>query len=195
MGQRIIGLTGGIATGKSTVSHYLGNRYDLPVLDADIYARQAVEPDSAILAEIAQRYGSKILSQDGTLNRRQLGAIIFNDAGEKAWVERQIHPYVRRRFTKEMEQLATTETVVQVIPLLFEADLTEQVTEVWVVVCSEETQLARLMTRDLLSRDAAQARILNQWPLIKKVENADVVLNNDSTLLALSKQVDRALAN
>jgi dephospho-CoA kinase len=194
MGQRIIGLTGGIATGKTTVSRYLEEHHGLPVLDADVYARQAVEPDSEILAAITQRYGAKALNDDNTLNRRRLGDIVFNDPAERKWLEQQIHPFVRQRFSEEMEKLADVLVVVQAIPLLFEANLTDQVTEIWVVICSEATQLERLMARDALSEAAARARIENQWPLAQKAEMADITLTNESTLKELYKQVDKALA-
>jgi dephospho-CoA kinase len=193
MGQRIIGLTGGIATGKSTVSRYLAQHHGVPVLDADVYARQAVEPGSAILQAITQSYGSQILHSNSTLNRGKLAQIIFNNAAAKVWLENQIHPFVRQRFAEDMGEFVAAPTVVQVIPLLFEADLTDQVTEIWVVVCSEVTQLARLMARDQLSQEAAQVRIRNQWPIAEKAKRADVVLHNDSTLEALYQQVDCAL--
>jgi dephospho-CoA kinase len=193
MGQRIIGLTGGIATGKSTVSRYLAQHHGVPVLDADVYARQAVEPGSAILQAITQSYGSQILHSNSTLNRGKLAQIIFNNAAAKVWLENQIHPFVRQRFAEDMGEFIAAPTVVQVIPLLFEADLTDQVTEIWVVVCSEVTQLARLMARDQLSQEAAQVRIRNQWPIAEKAKRADVVLHNDSTLEALYQQVDCAL--
>ncbi|MDB9526726.1 dephospho-CoA kinase [Oscillatoria sp. CS-180] len=194
MGQRIIGLTGGIATGKSTVSRYLEARYGLPILDADAYARQAVAPGSKILTAIAERYSQSILNDDNTLNRSQLGQIIFNDAAEKLWVEQQIHPFVRQQFIEEMRKVAMLPVVVQSIPLLFEADLTDQVTEIWVVACSEEVQRARLIARDHLSLPAATARIANQWPLQQKIELADVVLDNTLTLENLYQQVNHALA-
>lgn len=193
MGQRIIGLTGGIATGKSTVAQYLATQHGLSVLDADVYARQAVEPGSNILGAIAQRYGAAILQPDGTLDRSQLGQIIFHDAAEKTWLEQQIHPFVRQRFAAEMAQRSSEPLVVQVIPLLFEAKLTDQVTEIWVVVCSAETQLQRLMARNHLSPVDAKARIQNQWPLSQKAERADVVLDNETTLPHLYAQVDAAL--
>ncbi|NER81693.1 MAG: dephospho-CoA kinase [Leptolyngbya sp. SIO1D8] len=193
MGQRIIGLTGGIATGKTTVSRYLETHHRIPILDADVFARQAVEVGSAILSAIAQRYGTPVLNADGTLHRRQLGQIIFNDPQEKQWVEQQIHPVVRQRFAQEMAALTQVPIVVQAIPLLFEAHLTNQVTEIWVVVCPEVLQLERLMSRDSLSEAAAQARIHNQWSLEEKAKRADVVLENRSTLEALYQQVDQAL--
>ncbi|MFE4106941.1 dephospho-CoA kinase [Almyronema epifaneia] len=191
--RRIIGLTGGIATGKSTVSRYLAERYQLPILDADLFAREAVEPGSPILQAIAQRYGSLILLPGGQLNRAQLGEIIFNQPAEKAWVEAQIHPYVRDRFTQAMQQFPDDQSVVQAIPLLFEADLTRQVSEIWVVTCSEAIQRQRLISRDRLSPEQAQARIASQMPLAAKVASADVVLHNDGDRQSLYAQVDQAL--
>ena len=193
MGQRIIGLTGGIATGKSTVAKYLEEHYGLPILDADIYARQAVEPGSKTLAAIAERYGTHLLNEGGSLDRRQLGQIIFNDAEEKRWLEGQIHPLVRQRFQEEMKTLKAMPTVVQAIPLLFEAQLDNQVTEIWVVVCSLDNQLQRLRSRDALPLSEAETRIKNQWPLSEKAARADIVLNNNASLASLYEQVDRAL--
>ncbi|NEP52321.1 MAG: dephospho-CoA kinase, partial [Moorea sp. SIO3C2] len=101
--KRIIGLTGGIATGKTTVSNYLADTYRLPILDADIYAREAVQPDSPILKQIYQRYGLQVQHSDGTLNRKRLGEIIFSNPAERQWLEEQIHPYVRDRFLSELD--------------------------------------------------------------------------------------------
>ncbi|MGF1457409.1 MAG: dephospho-CoA kinase [Leptolyngbyaceae cyanobacterium] len=193
MGQRIIGLTGGIATGKSTVARYLAEQHQLPVLDADVYARQAVALGSPILAAIAEHFGPDILQADGSLNRAQLGCIVFNNRAEKEWLEQQIHPLVRQRFAEAMATLHETAAVVQVIPLLFEAKLTEQVTEIWVVTCSPATQLQRLIQRNQLSQSEAQQRMRNQWPLEQKAALADVVLDNETTLAHLYAQVDQTL--
>ncbi len=189
--RRIIGLTGGIGTGKSTVSHYLATTYQLPILDADIYAREAVVKSSPILSAIASRYNSNILLPDGTLNRKKLGEIIFHNIDERRWLEQQIHPYVRDRFIQEIDKLPL-QTVVLVIPLLFEAQMTDLVTETWVVYCSKQQQLERLMQRDRLSLAQAQARINSQMPIEEKCDRADIVLDNSSTLYALLKQVDTA---
>ena len=193
MGQRTIGLTGGIATGKSTVADYLARQHHLPVLDADVYARQAVEPGSAVLGAIAHRYGSSILQADGTLNRGQLGEIVFNDPAEKRWLEQQIHPVVRQCFATAMAELGEAAIVVQVIPLLFEANLTDQVSEIWVVSCPLDQQRQRLMARNGLSPEQADARIGSQLPLAGKVARADVVIDNDADLPTLFRRVDQAL--
>lgn len=113
MTKRIIGLTGGISTGKTTVSNYLANQ-QLPVLDADIYAREAVALGSQVLKVIAQRYGSDILLSDGSLNRQKLGQIIFNNCDERYWLEQQIHPNVRKRFVTAIKQLSA-QTVVSTL--------------------------------------------------------------------------------
>ena len=192
MNKRIIGLTGGIATGKTTVANYLGQTHNLPVLDADIYAREAVAIGSPIFQKIIQRYGTEILLSNGNLNRQKLGDIIFNDPAERSWLESLIHPYVRQRFIEAITE-STLEKLVLVIPLLFEAQMTDMVTEIWVVYCTEQQQLPRLMQRNNLTLEEAQARINSQISLAQKVERADVVLDNSSTLEVLLKQVDAVL--
>ena len=190
---RIIGLTGGIATGKTTVSDYLATTHQLPILDADIYAREAVAVGSPILAALQQRYGNNILLADSSLNRPQLGSIIFNNPDEKQWVEQQIHPFVRQRFTQISETYAPTQTLVYAIPLLFEANLTHLVSEIWVVTCTSEQQKQRLMTRNNLTPAEAVARINNQLPLSEKVAQADQILDNSTDRTTLYKQIDQAL--
>ncbi|MEH1872587.1 dephospho-CoA kinase [Nostoc sp.] len=192
MTKRIIGLTGGIATGKTTVTNYLASTYKLAILDADIYAREAVSLGSPILGAIAQRYGEQILLPDSSLNRQKLGEIIFNRQDERNWIDNLIHPDVRDRF-EEAIALSSSQTLVLVVPLLFEAGMTDLVTEIWVVRCSQEQQLQRLIQRNHLNREQAQARINSQLSIEEKVVNADVVLDNSSTLEVLLKQVDVAL--
>ncbi len=191
--KRIIGLTGGIGCGKTTVSNYLASAYQLPVLDADIYAREAVQLGSPVLSKIAERYGSGVQLPDGTLNRKRLGEIVFSNPTERQWLEQQIHPYVRSRFESELNRLVAP-TIVLVIPLLIEARMTDLVTEIWVVSCSPEQQLHRLIERDRLSLEHAQSRLDSQLPIEEKIARADVVLNNSSTREALLKQVDLALS-
>ncbi|MEG4801641.1 dephospho-CoA kinase [Microcoleus sp. ARI1-B5] len=195
---RLIGLTGGIATGKTAISNYLADSCGFPILDADIYAREAVHPGSPILDSIVERYGALILLPDGNLNRPELGNIIFCNPAERQWLEQQIHPYVRRRLIEVTQSYIAawnpvspnTLTVVLVVPLLFEANMTDLCTEIWVVYCSPEVQLQRLMQRDGLSCDRASARIRAQMPLAQKCQQADVVLDNSSTLDSLFLQVD-----
>ena len=190
MNQRLIGLTGGIATGKTTVSNYLRDRYGLPILDADIYAKEAVEVDSPIFQEIVKRYGSEIQLENRALNRTKLGDIIFNDTDEKAWLEAQIHPYVRKRFQEVVNSL-DNQIIVLSIPLLIEANLTHLVSEIWVVFCDYEQQIQRLQQRNHLTEQQAIARIKNQLPLTEKITRADVVLDNSQGLDFLYQQIDQ----
>lgn len=194
MTKRIIGLTGGIATGKTTVANYLASAYNLPILDADIYARDAVALGSPILTAIAQRYGTEILLPNGHLNRQKLSEIIFQQPEERRWLDSIIHPYVEERFYQAIDELSAP-TMVLVIPLLFEANMTNLVTEIWVVRCSESQQLQRLMQRNNLTLEQAQARINSQLSIEKKAKLADVVLDNSSTTAALIQQIAQVFTN
>jgi dephospho-CoA kinase len=190
--KRLIGLTGGIATGKTTVSNYLATQYYLPVLDADVYAKEAVAENSPILQTIFQRYGDKIKLADTSLERAALGEIIFNNSQEKQWLESQIHPYVRDRFNQELSKI-NNHIIVLSIPLLFEAKLTNLVTEIWVVSCDRSLQMSRLQKRNGLTAKQAQARIDSQIPLVEKIAAADVVLDNNCDLAHLYAQVNVAI--
>jgi dephospho-CoA kinase len=191
--MRLIGITGGIGTGKSTVSNYLQTRYNLPIWDADIYARSAVSIDSPILEAISQRYNADILQPDGTLDRRRLSEIIFNDLNERQWLEAQIHPYVRNCFEIAISQLASDDTAVLAIPLLFEAKMTDLVTESWVISCDRITQLNRVMKRDTIDEAAAKIRIDSQMSLADKIALADVNLDNSTNIRNLERQIDLQL--
>lgn len=197
--MRLIGITGGIGTGKTTVTNYLHRRYRLSVWDADIYARSAVAVGSPILDIISQRCGASILQLDGTLDRHRLGEIIFSNINERQWLEAQIHPYVRTCFETEIARLAPDDTAVLAIPLLFEAKMTDLVTEIWVVSCDRHTQLHRIVTRDALTAKfqaridaaAAQRRIDSQMSLTDKIALADVNLDNSTNITNLEAQIDR----
>jgi dephospho-CoA kinase len=188
--MRLIGITGGIGTGKSTVTNYLQTRYNLPIWDADIYARSAVAVGSPILQIISQRYGTDILQPDGALDRHRLGEIIFSDVHERQWLEAQIHPYVRTCFETEISHLAPDATAVLAIPLLFEAKMTDLVTEIWVVSCDRATQLNRIIARDRSSETEAQMRIDSQMPLTDKIALSDINLDNSTNITDLERQID-----
>jgi dephospho-CoA kinase len=195
--QRVIGLTGGIGMGKSLISDHLETIHHIPVLDADLYAREAVQPGTPVLCDIIDRYGSGILQADGQVDRRRLGEIIFQTPAERQWLENRIHPVVRNRFQQQLTRLSASEhpIVLLVVPLLFEARMTDLVNEIWVVYCSLEQQLERIMRRDRLSLAQAQARIRSQFPIQKKLDKADVRLDNSGTPESLIQQVDQALRN
>lgn len=190
---RIIGLTGGIATGKTTASDFLSRHHDLTILDADLYAREAISEGSEGLKAVKQRYGSKIMKTADTLDRTQLAQLIFEDSAEKRWLEALIHPYVRDRLTTTAKSLASQPVIVMDIPLLFEAKMMDLVSEIWVVRCDLDQQLTRLIQRNHLTPQAAQARIDSQMALAKKCDHADIVLDNSGSVEVLYAQVDRAL--
>jgi dephospho-CoA kinase len=192
--QRRIGLTGGIASGKSTVGRLLEAR-GLPVLDADRYAREALAPGSAAAGAVRERYGERVRGEGpGAIDRGALGRIVFADAGERRWLEQLVHPLVRERFAAELVRLAAAPGVVLMIPLLFEAGLEGLCSEVWLVDCDVSQQLQRLMGRNGLSEAEARARIAAQWPLARKRALADVVLDNRGTPEQLEELVAAAFS-
>lgn len=192
MQQRIIGITGGIATGKTTVSDYLRDTYGLPILDADLYARNALVGDR--LRKLQERYGKLIFDDQGNIDRRKLGAIVFDSASELQWLEGLIHPYVRECLISEAKSREPS-TVVMVIPLLFEAHMETLVTETWAIACDPQQQLQRLMSRSHLSETEAIQRIASQMSQSEKIELADVVITNSANPEDLFLQVDLALLN
>jgi dephospho-CoA kinase len=196
--QRRIGLTGGIASGKSTAGRWLEQQAGLPVLDADLYARAALASGTAGEAAVLKRYGLEV--QEATaggeppqLDRAALGRIVFHDQVERTWLEQLVHPLVGERFEAELARLAEAPVVVLMIPLLFEAGLEVLCSEVWLVDCDADQQLSRLMNRNGLSEAEARARIDSQWPLERKRTLTDVVLANRGEVSALEAALADAL--
>ena len=186
--QRRIGLTGGIATGKSSAGHWLAAVAGLPVLDADQYAHEALAPGSPGAKAVLERYGAAVLDHPGAIpgagvaplavKRSALGRIVFNDPAERLWLEQLVHPLVRARFDQELAAGADAPVLVLMVPLLFEAGLTGLCSEVWLVDCDEDQQLQRLIARDHCSEAEARARIAAQWPLARKRPLADALVSN-----------------
>lgn len=197
---RRIGLTGGIATGKSTVAALLSQRHGIPVLDADRFAREALAPGMEATQAVLRRYGQVVcasLRANGlpVLDRHALADIVFGDAAERLWLERLIHPIVAERFASDLARLQAEPVVVLMIPLLFEAGLEHLCSEIWVVTSgSEDEQVRRLQARDGLTRVDSERRLAAQWPMAEKLARADVVIANTGTLAELQAQVDAALA-
>ncbi|MBM5783949.1 MAG: dephospho-CoA kinase [Cyanobacteria bacterium K_DeepCast_35m_m1_288] len=197
--QRRIGLTGGIASGKSTLARWL-EQQGLPVLDADVYSREALAPGTAGAAAVLERYGDVVRVQrsatnSGAIDRGALGQIVFNAPQEREWLERLVHPLVRQRFDAELAALAAQPAVVLVIPLLFEAGLESLCSEIWLVDCTEQQQMERLMKRGQLSEEDAIARIRSQWPLKKKRVLCDAIIHNDGGQEYLLSQAHQLIQN
>ena len=190
--MRIIGLTGGIASGKTSVASFL-ERLGAAVVDADQLAREVVEPGEEALAGIVAAFGEKVLNSDGTLNRATLGEIVFSDQAARRSLESITHPAIKRRAEEKLARLEESgvQDAFYVAPLLFEAGIASRVNEVWVVYLDRETQLERLMARDGLDREAALARIASQMPMEEKKLLGRVVIDNRGSKEDLEAQVLR----
>ncbi|KAI0253481.1 CoaE-domain-containing protein [Lactifluus subvellereus] len=187
----VIGLTGGIATGKSTVSTQLAAR-GIPVIDADLLAREVVRPGTRAFKKIISTFGREVLQEDGTLDRSKLGAIVFRDEEQRRRLNAIIHPAVRWGMAMGVLKcwLRGERVCVLDIPLLIETKIYLWVGRVVVVYCSAEIQLQRLMQRDKSTRDDARARLESQLPITEKLAYADIVMDNSGTLAELEVQVD-----
>ena len=187
----LVGLTGGIATGKSHVRARFES-LGIPTVDADILARDAVAPGSAGLAAVVHRFGTEVCDADGTLNRRKVGAIVFRDPQARRDLEQIVHPYVREMTERWFASLDPQRVPFAVadIPLLFEGRREADFEAVIVTACEPATQLNRLMARDGLGEAEARQRIAAQWPLQKKVAKADYVVRTDGSLDDTNRQVD-----
>ena len=190
--QRRIGLTGGIASGKSSAGKLLQEKHGLAVLDADRYARDALAPGTTASQAVLNRYGQKLFCGD-QLDRKALGEIVFNNPIERLWLEQLVHPIVQHMMDQEVIRLAEAKTIVLMIPLLFEAGLESRCTEIWLVDCDEKQQLERLIARDNCTNQQALARINAQWPLARKRLLADRVINNRNGSGELEIEVAAAL--
>jgi len=191
-----VGLTGGIATGKSMTLHHWQQAGAVGI-DADALAHQALTPKTPTWEEAVHTFGPKILNKNGTVNRPKLGKIVFADERKREALNRIIHPAVEKMWTEDVEKLereGTVKITVVAIPLLYEVAAETQFDCVVVVGSSERTQLARL-TRKGLSKAQARARIRAQWPLQMKMDRADFVIWNDGQLAVLHQQAETIWAN
>ena len=181
--MQVIGLTGGIATGKSTVSAILENAGAV-IIDADRIAREAVKKGQPAYREIVEHFGETVLLPDGEINRSVLGDIIFNTPGKKQLLNKIVHPYVRKETHRQLQQIGSTEPnaiVILDIPLLIEAEMDKDLSEVIVVYVPEHIQIERLMQRDGISEADALARVRSQMPIEEKKEKATIVVDNSGS--------------
>jgi dephospho-CoA kinase len=194
--MRVIGLTGGIGSGKSTFSELLRAR-GAAVIDADRLARDAVAPGSPGLADVVRAFGDEILDAAGGLDRKRMAARVFADPAQRKALEAIVHPRVREAMAAEVQRLAAAGAplVIYDVPLLYEAGRDRDVEAVIVVWAPREAQLARLAARDGLSVADAEARIAAQLPLDEKARRADFVVVNDGTVEALGAKADALLSD
>ena len=189
----VLGVTGGIASGKSTVVAML-QRLGAQIVSADQLSRELVEPGSSALSALMKRFGGTILNADGTLNRQQLGTIVFADEEARHDLEAILHPAIaelsQQRLRQAAEQVGQDGLVVYEAPLLYEAGAEGRVDKVLSIVVDDQVQLRRLMGRDNSDADVAQQRIDAQMPQGEKARRADYIIDNSAGLEQLQRQVE-----
>lgn len=190
-----IGLTGGIATGKSTVSNYL-KELDYPLIDADLIARQLVEPGQEGLKRLVAKFGAEILNESGALDRKALGQRLFGDAQLRQEVDQLLHPLIYEALEAESQRLAQAGAKLAFfdIPLLYETGYDQKMDQVWVVYLPHDLQVERLMARNSWSLAQAEAAIASQASIEAKRQRADLVIDNQGSLAVTFAQVDQALS-
>ncbi|MCM3619411.1 dephospho-CoA kinase [Sutcliffiella horikoshii] len=190
----IIGLTGGIASGKSTVANMLRDK-SIPIVDADVVAREVVEIGTDTYKKLVSEFGQEILNSDKTLNRPKLGSIIFQDQEKREKLNSIMHPSIRTSMKEKTQKYIEDghEVVVMDIPLLFESKLTHLVDKTLLVFVTEKTQLKRLMERNDLTEKEATDRIQSQMPLSEKVKLSHAVIDNNGSLTKTEQQLNEIL--
>ena len=192
---KVIGLTGGIATGKSTVSELL-TAFGFKVVDADIAARKAVAKGTKGLEQVRAAFGDSAITEEGEMDRKYVGEIVFNHPEKRLELNDIVHPIVREIMEEEKQSyLNQGYDVIMDIPLLFENELQNTVAEVWLVYTSESIQIERLMERNQLSLEDAKARVYSQISIDKKSRMADHVIDNLGDKLELKQNLEQLLTD
>lgn len=185
----VVGLTGGIGSGKSTVAEMF-TAFDVELVDADIAAREVVARGTSALAEIAEHFGSGILMEDGNLDRRALRQVIFHQDQEKHWLEELLHPLIRR-WLKQQISSSRAAYCLLVSPLLLETDQAKLVDRILVIDVSVDTQIARTLARDGGEERTVRAIVASQIDRSERLEHADDIISNDLPLIPLRQRVEK----
>lgn len=190
---KIIGITGGIASGKSTVTEFLRHK-GFKVVDADALVHQLQKPGGRLFQILVEHFGEKILLENGELNRHLLASLIFSNPEEQEWSKRTQGEIIREELAALRNQLTQTEALFFMdIPLLFEQNYASWFDETWLVYVNRDVQLERLMRRDQISKEAAESRLNSQWPLERKISLASHSLDNNGNQEQLIVQVVQLL--
>jgi len=184
----VIGLTGGIASGKTTVANLFQQQFGIEVVDADVVAREVVEPGSAGLNAIVERFGNQILTPQGSLDRAQLREIIFSQPNEKQWINALLHPMIRQRMQHQLQQVQSAYALL-VIPLMVENNLQSLANKVIVVDVEPEIQIARTMHRDGVDAKQAESILASQATREQRLAIADYVIKNSTENQKLLPQI------
>lgn len=185
----VVALSGGVASGKSTIANLFA-QLGVPIIDADIIARQVVEVGSDALAQIVKHFSTEILLPNGELDRSQLREIIFNNDHERLWLNNLLHPIIHK-ITEQQIAKQTAPYVIWVVPLLIENNLHQLADRVLMVDIPETLQMERLINRDKISESLAKRMILTQVPLAERLSYADDIIVNNGNLASLSEQVNK----
>ena len=190
---KIIGITGGIASGKSTVTEFLRQK-GFQVVDADAVVHQLQKPGGRLYQVLVEHFGGKVLLENGELNRPLLASLIFSNPEEQEWSKRTQGEIIREELAALRNQFAQTEALFFMdIPLLFEQVYASWFDETWLVYVNRDVQLERLMKRDQISKEAAESRLNSQWPLERKISLASHSLDNNGNQEQLIAQVVQLL--
>ena len=180
--QRRIGLTGGIASGKSTITNYIRKHKNIPILDADDLSRELIKPNTYGYKKILDYFGNQIIDNKSNteqeINRKLLRKIIFKHSESKKWIEQLLHPLIKEKMIEECSRYKNNQTILLVIPLLFEANFKDICTEIWLVKCPSELQKKRLIKRDKISEKEAYEIINFQLSFEEKRKLSDIILDN-----------------
>ena len=179
--QRRIGLTGGIASGKSTITNYIRKNKRIPILDADNLSKELIKPNTIGYKQILSYFGNQIIdkySSEKTINRNLLKKIIFEDAKHREWIQKLLHPLIKEKMIEGCMQYKDNQIILLVIPLLFEAKFEDICTEIWLVKCPKEVQKRRLIKRDKISEKEALNIINLQLDFEEKTKFSNVILDN-----------------
>lgn len=185
----VLGLTGGIATGKSTAVAIF-KKYGFPIVDADIIARQVVEPETEGLKAIEQTFGQDVIQTNGFLDRKKLAQIIFSNEKKRLILNKSLAPFIRYEIMRQIQEKSQLSNLIVVdIPLLYEGGYDQVVDKVAVVYIPESVQQNRLMKRDNLTQSEAEKRIASQWSIEEKKAKADIVFDNQGNPEELEQQI------
>jgi len=194
--QRRIGLTGGIATGKTTIANYIRSSKNIDLLDADQFARDLIVSGTSSYKNIIDKFGDSIIdnqSPSKEINRRKMKQIIFKYPDQRIWLENLLHPLIKEKMINKCQYLQDKKTLLLVVPLLFEAKFNDLCTEIWIVKCSKKVQIKRLIERDQISRKEALNIINIQMDLSQKESKEYIVLDNEKEKSNWQKQIDNLI--
>ena len=183
--QRRIGLTGGIASGKTTISNYIKTKINIPILDADILSKELIKPDTYAYEKLLAYFGNQIIDKDSSkqvINRKLLRNIIFEEKEHREWIQKLLHPLIKEKMIEGCNHYKKNKIILLVIPLLFEANFADICTEIWLVKCPEKIQIKRIIKRDKISKQEALKIINSQVKYDEKAKFSDIILDNSNNL-------------